>query len=162
MLKLSVPHGCCLHVAPNCSNAKALPSAPWGWHPFELAWVERGLHRARPVLSHISTCIRDVFTCFFPHFSLVELERPSAYHISQLFPPHTFRPGDIAKIEENVLSKKPLVKKKASAMTAVPSSSGSGGTEGVIFKVRPHIRAICTRPHISLCTGHGYQSYHCG
>ncbi|KDN46555.1 hypothetical protein RSAG8_04208, partial [Rhizoctonia solani AG-8 WAC10335] len=29
--------------------------------------------------------------------SLIELERPSAYHTLPNFPPHTFRPGDIAR-----------------------------------------------------------------
>ncbi|TNY18032.1 P-loop containing nucleoside triphosphate hydrolase protein [Rhodotorula diobovata] len=31
---------------------------------------------------------------------LVELERPSAYHVSPAFPPHDFRPGDLARLRQ--------------------------------------------------------------
>ncbi|KAH9170515.1 AAA domain-containing protein [Lactarius sanguifluus] len=33
--------------------------------------------------------------------TLIELERPSAYHTVTTLPPHTFRPGDLSSIEEN-------------------------------------------------------------
>ncbi|KAH8101747.1 P-loop containing nucleoside triphosphate hydrolase protein [Cristinia sonorae] len=61
--------------------------------------------------------------------TLVELERSSAYHASPIFPPHMFRPGDIARIEENSTA---LVKKR-------PSKSGDGAkesreNEGVVYK----------------------------
>ncbi|GJN92846.1 hypothetical protein Rhopal_005884-T1 [Rhodotorula paludigena] len=31
---------------------------------------------------------------------LIELERPSAYHVSPSFPPHDFRPGDLARLRQ--------------------------------------------------------------
>ncbi|CAE6428981.1 unnamed protein product [Rhizoctonia solani] len=69
--------------------------------------------------------------------SLIELERPSAYHTSPNFPPHTFRPGDIARIEANVSS----TPGKRGAKTSKKQTQGSGDTdtqasvEGVIYKV---------------------------
>ena len=41
---------------------------------------------------------------------LVELERPSAYHSSPVFPSHTFRPGDLTQIEEHDSTKKAATK----------------------------------------------------
>ncbi|EGO26696.1 hypothetical protein SERLADRAFT_447834 [Serpula lacrymans var. lacrymans S7.9] len=71
--------------------------------------------------------------------TLVELERPAAYHSTVIFPPHTFRPGDLARIEENIslngLAKKNTKGKK----TAAPSSAESKNVqaaEGVVYKVR--------------------------
>jgi DNA polymerase alpha-associated DNA helicase A len=84
---------------------------------------------------------------------LIELERPSAYHTTPVFPPHTFRqvqdrlgrcktpltssegrPGDLARIEENQaatgMAKKPIKSKK---MDATSSTS----VEGVVYKVCP-------------------------
>jgi len=43
--------------------------------------------------------------------SLVELERPAAYHTSQSLPPHTIRPGDLARLTEPS-SEKPSKSKK--------------------------------------------------
>ncbi|EGO01032.1 hypothetical protein SERLA73DRAFT_105557 [Serpula lacrymans var. lacrymans S7.3] len=74
--------------------------------------------------------------------TLVELERPAAYHSTVIFPPHTFRqgfmPGDLARIEENIslngLAKKNTKGKK----TAAPSSAESKNVqaaEGVVYKV---------------------------
>lgn len=64
--------------------------------------------------------------------SLVELERPSAYHTSPIFPPHTFRPGDIARIEQNVTGNAPVKKsKKASASEEKVQQEA----EGVVYKV---------------------------
>lgn len=60
---------------------------------------------------------------------MVELERPSAYHSSTIFPPHTFRPGDLARIEANV-SSAPASKKSK------PSTDAKGAqAEGVVYKV---------------------------
>ncbi|PPQ95376.1 hypothetical protein CVT26_008221 [Gymnopilus dilepis] len=60
--------------------------------------------------------------------TLVELERPSAYHTSPIFPPHTFRPGDLARIETNVSS---------NASTKKPKACDTKGpqVEGVVYKV---------------------------
>ncbi|KAI6096068.1 AAA domain-containing protein [Pisolithus croceorrhizus] len=69
--------------------------------------------------------------------TLVEFERPAAFHSSQLFPPHTFRPGDIARIEENVslaLPKKQAGKTKK-AQTADTDVKASRTAEGVVYKV---------------------------
>ncbi|KAI0926477.1 hypothetical protein AcV7_005407 [Taiwanofungus camphoratus] len=67
--------------------------------------------------------------------TLVELERPAAYHPSPLFPPHTFRPGDLARIEENVSEtsgrKKTAKGKKSGGSEALRSQSA----EGVVYKV---------------------------
>ncbi|KAI6038603.1 AAA domain-containing protein [Pisolithus marmoratus] len=69
--------------------------------------------------------------------TLIELERPAAFHSSQLFPPHTFRPGDIARVEENVsfsLPKKQAGKTKQ-AQTADTNAKTSRSAEGVVYKV---------------------------
>ncbi|KAF8128688.1 AAA domain-containing protein [Boletus edulis] len=68
--------------------------------------------------------------------TLVELERPSAYHSSPLFPPHTFRPGDLARIEENVSTtqKKTSSKGKKVQSTAI-DTKGPTPPEGVVYKV---------------------------
>ncbi|KAF7982810.1 hypothetical protein HWV62_25741 [Athelia sp. TMB] len=65
--------------------------------------------------------------------TLIELERPAAYHTSAVFPPHTIRPGDLARIEENGgtgTAKKPAKPKKADAAAAAAA-------EGVVYKVSP-------------------------
>ncbi|KAJ6588277.1 AAA domain-containing protein [Mycena capillaripes] len=63
--------------------------------------------------------------------TLVELERPTAYHTSPVFPPHAFRPGDLARIEANVSStgssKKVAVKK--------PAETKGAQAEGVVYRV---------------------------
>ncbi|KAJ3757511.1 P-loop containing nucleoside triphosphate hydrolase protein [Lentinula raphanica] len=58
--------------------------------------------------------------------TLVELERPSAYHTNPIFPPHSLRTGDIARIEANATSK-----------SRKPSSTDikDAAVEGVIYKV---------------------------
>ncbi|KAF9563861.1 P-loop containing nucleoside triphosphate hydrolase protein [Agrocybe pediades] len=61
--------------------------------------------------------------------TLVELDRPSAYHTSPLFPPHNLRPGDLARIEANVISN--VAAKKPKAGTSVETKSA----EGVVYKV---------------------------
>ncbi|KAF9045486.1 P-loop containing nucleoside triphosphate hydrolase protein [Panaeolus papilionaceus] len=62
--------------------------------------------------------------------TLVELERPTAYHSSPIFPPHTFRNGDLARIEPHVASSAPLKKPKAAASDTKSSQAG-----GVVYKV---------------------------
>ncbi|KAG6860240.1 hypothetical protein C0995_013786 [Termitomyces sp. Mi166 len=61
--------------------------------------------------------------------TLVELERPAAYHTSPTFPPHTLRPGDLARIEANASS----VTKKAKKPTAEETKGSQ--PEGVVYKV---------------------------
>ncbi|KAJ3818720.1 P-loop containing nucleoside triphosphate hydrolase protein [Lentinula raphanica] len=58
--------------------------------------------------------------------TLVELERPSAYHTNPIFPPHSLRTGDIARIEPN-----------ANPKSKKPSSTDikDAAVEGVIYKV---------------------------
>ncbi|KZV75712.1 P-loop containing nucleoside triphosphate hydrolase protein [Peniophora sp. CONT] len=68
--------------------------------------------------------------------TLVELERPAAYHTSIVFPPHTIRPGDLVRIEENVTTnaskKKPASGSKKAASDG--KSQSSTGVEGVVYK----------------------------
>ncbi|PCH37521.1 hypothetical protein WOLCODRAFT_92409 [Wolfiporia cocos MD-104 SS10] len=68
--------------------------------------------------------------------TIVELERPAAYHTTPIFPPHTLRPGDLARIEENV-SEGPA-RKKATAKSKKAEATGitqSRSAEGVVYKV---------------------------
>ncbi|KAJ3864268.1 P-loop containing nucleoside triphosphate hydrolase protein [Lentinula novae-zelandiae] len=58
--------------------------------------------------------------------TLIELERPSAYHTNLTFPPHTLRTGDLARIEANITTKS---KKQASTDTK------DSTVEGVVYKV---------------------------
>ncbi|PPR00946.1 hypothetical protein CVT24_000253 [Panaeolus cyanescens] len=62
--------------------------------------------------------------------TLVELERPTAYHTSPIFPPHTFRNGDLARIEAHVASN--ATAKKTKTQTTADKSSQA---EGVVYKV---------------------------
>ncbi|KAF8208137.1 AAA domain-containing protein [Mycena galopus ATCC 62051] len=64
--------------------------------------------------------------------TLVELERPTAYHTSPIFPPHSLRPGDLARIEANVSAAGPS-KKVAAKKPA--ESKGSQQAEGVVYRV---------------------------
>ena len=87
--------------------------------------------------------------------SLVELERPTAYHSNPTLPPNTFRclllisevilevsslitvlsPGDLGRIEaysDSVSTNKSKSKAKQGANT----KSEKGGIEGVIYRVR--------------------------
>ncbi|BGP50019.1 hypothetical protein JCM10450v2_005927 [Rhodotorula kratochvilovae] len=50
---------------------------------------------------------------------LVELERPSAYHVSSAFPPHDLRPGDLARLRQQ----------GAASGTAGKKGAGKGGKE---------------------------------
>ncbi|KAJ6625053.1 AAA domain-containing protein [Mycena sp. CBHHK59/15] len=62
--------------------------------------------------------------------TLVELERPTAYHSSPLFPPHSFRPGDLARIEANVSASGPSKK-----VPKKPVETKGSQTEGVVYRV---------------------------
>ncbi|KAI0729482.1 P-loop containing nucleoside triphosphate hydrolase protein [Fomitopsis betulina] len=68
--------------------------------------------------------------------TLVELERPAAYHSTPLFPPHSLRPGDITRIEGNITEgptrKKAGAKSKKSDRLE-PTLRNS--TDGVVYKV---------------------------
>lgn len=64
--------------------------------------------------------------------TLVELERPTAYHTSSIFPPHTFRPGDLARIETNVTANSAQKKPKK---TVASSETRSSEVEGVVYKI---------------------------
>ncbi|KAJ7481461.1 P-loop containing nucleoside triphosphate hydrolase protein [Mycena latifolia] len=61
---------------------------------------------------------------------LVELERPTAYHSTPIFPPHSLRPGDLARIEAHVSSAGPL--KKAAKK---PVENKGSQAEGVVYRV---------------------------
>ncbi|KAJ7704447.1 AAA domain-containing protein [Mycena rosella] len=63
--------------------------------------------------------------------TLVELERPTAYHSSPIFPPHGLRPGDLARIEANVSSAGPS--KKAAKKPV--ENKASQVAEGVVYRV---------------------------
>ncbi|RDB23722.1 DNA polymerase alpha-associated DNA helicase A [Hypsizygus marmoreus] len=63
--------------------------------------------------------------------TLVELERPTAYHTSPIFPPHTFRPGDLARIEANVSASGSSKKAKK----VVSEETKGSQPEGVVYKV---------------------------
>ncbi|KAJ7178081.1 AAA domain-containing protein [Mycena filopes] len=65
--------------------------------------------------------------------TLVELERPTAYHTSPIFPPHTLRPGDLARIEANV-SATGSSKKGAAAKKPVEGKAAQAA-EGVVYRV---------------------------
>ncbi|KAF8480196.1 P-loop containing nucleoside triphosphate hydrolase protein [Russula ochroleuca] len=66
--------------------------------------------------------------------TLVELERPAAYHAITVFPPHTFRPGDLASIEENVVSTS-RSKKSTKLTNASVRDKVKSAAEGVVYKV---------------------------
>lgn len=60
--------------------------------------------------------------------TLVELERPLAYHTSPVFPPHGFRPGDLVALVDHAAGGKA---KKGSAA----KEADANGIEGVVWKV---------------------------
>lgn len=75
--------------------------------------------------------------------TLVELERPTAYHTSPIFPPHTFRPGDLARIETNVTANSTQKKAKKSVTS---SETQSSEVEGVVYKISDTRIVIATDP----------------
>ncbi|TRM70057.1 AAA domain-containing protein [Schizophyllum amplum] len=64
--------------------------------------------------------------------TLVELERPTAYHTSPLFPPHTLRSGDLARIEANVTGAQ---KTKTSSKKQASTEPKGSSAEGVVYKI---------------------------
>ncbi|KAI0293908.1 P-loop containing nucleoside triphosphate hydrolase protein [Russula brevipes] len=71
--------------------------------------------------------------------TLIELERPAAYHTITNFPPHTFRyersrPGDLASIEENVASTG-RSKKSAKSKGVPVRDKIKPAIDGVVYKV---------------------------
>ncbi|KAL1691488.1 P-loop containing nucleoside triphosphate hydrolase protein [Schizophyllum commune] len=65
--------------------------------------------------------------------TLVELERPSAHHASPIFPPHTLRTGDLARIEANVTTTQ---KAKATSKKQASATESKGKVvEGVVYKM---------------------------
>ncbi|KAG5636874.1 hypothetical protein H0H81_006535 [Sphagnurus paluster] len=62
---------------------------------------------------------------------LVELERPTAYHVNPTFPPHTFRPGDLARIEANISAS---IAKKGKSKAGSEEIKASQ-SEGVVYKI---------------------------
>ncbi|KAK0205341.1 AAA domain-containing protein [Desarmillaria ectypa] len=75
--------------------------------------------------------------------TLVELERPTAYHTSPIFPPHTFRPGDLTRIEANVTAKSAQKKPKKSIAS---SETQSSQVEGVVYKISDTRIVIAINP----------------
>ncbi|KAI0709241.1 P-loop containing nucleoside triphosphate hydrolase protein [Earliella scabrosa] len=67
--------------------------------------------------------------------TLVELERPTAYHSSPLFPPHTLRPGDLARIEEHSTSGSATKKTPKAKTVGKPEKTKGNGVQGVVYKV---------------------------
>ncbi|WWC94533.1 hypothetical protein V866_001379 [Kwoniella sp. B9012] len=65
--------------------------------------------------------------------SLVELNRPSAYHVSPLLPPHTFRSGDPVRIEAHISSTSSSTKSKAKKKDH--GDEGDNAVEGIVYKV---------------------------
>jgi DNA polymerase alpha-associated DNA helicase A len=74
--------------------------------------------------------------------TLIELDRPSAYHTSPEFPPHSLRPGDLARIEENVTGKPGRAKSSAKSTSTSEVNSSGGSVEGVVYKVSSRSRYL--------------------
>ncbi|KAF8504182.1 P-loop containing nucleoside triphosphate hydrolase protein [Hysterangium stoloniferum] len=66
--------------------------------------------------------------------SLIELERPSAYHSTTVFPPHTLRPGDLARIDEYA-SANAAGRKGALSKSKTSANDAGKSVEGVVYKV---------------------------
>ncbi|WVW84202.1 hypothetical protein I302_106232 [Kwoniella bestiolae CBS 10118] len=60
--------------------------------------------------------------------SLIELNRPSAYHLSPLLPPHTFRSGDPVRIEAHVSTTSTKKGKEK-------DKEGENAVEGVVYRI---------------------------
>ncbi|KAI0647054.1 P-loop containing nucleoside triphosphate hydrolase protein [Trametes meyenii] len=74
--------------------------------------------------------------------TLVELERPAAYHTTPLFPPHSLRPGDLARIEEHTTASS---QKKSTKPKKAGVSEKSDGIEGVVYKVAPVFQLLSSK-----------------
>ncbi|EPQ30240.1 uncharacterized protein PFL1_02356 [Pseudozyma flocculosa PF-1] len=64
---------------------------------------------------------------------LIELERPSAYHTSTAFPAHSFRPGDLAEIQDHSVSTVAEPSSKSSTKSAAKSKTQP--IQGVVYRV---------------------------
>ncbi|WWC89021.1 uncharacterized protein L201_003939 [Kwoniella dendrophila CBS 6074] len=64
--------------------------------------------------------------------SLIELNRPSAYHTSPLLPPHTFRSGDPVRIDVHVSITSSSTKSKGKKKE---NGDDENAVEGVVYKV---------------------------
>ncbi|KAH8993570.1 P-loop containing nucleoside triphosphate hydrolase protein [Lactarius hatsudake] len=67
--------------------------------------------------------------------TLIELERPSAYHTVTTLPPHTFRPGDLASIEENHVVPTRKSRKSIKSTDASGRDKTMPAVEGVVYKL---------------------------
>ncbi|EIN14507.1 P-loop containing nucleoside triphosphate hydrolase protein [Punctularia strigosozonata HHB-11173 SS5] len=67
--------------------------------------------------------------------TLVELERPTAYNASPLLPPHTLRPGDLARVEENVTGAGTASKFAKGRKPSTAPDKECKSTEGVVYQV---------------------------
>ncbi|KAF8579998.1 P-loop containing nucleoside triphosphate hydrolase protein [Ramaria rubella] len=76
--------------------------------------------------------------------SLVELERPSAYHTTSIFPPHTLRPGDLSRIDEHVSTAK-----KFGSKSGAPAKDAANPINGVVYKVSDTRIVIAVDPSSS-------------
>ncbi|KAH8112236.1 P-loop containing nucleoside triphosphate hydrolase protein [Phellopilus nigrolimitatus] len=64
--------------------------------------------------------------------SLIELDRSSAFSATSTLPPHTFRPGDLGRIESHSTS---TTSKKNKAAKSASSATIAGLIEGIVYKV---------------------------
>ncbi|PVG02231.1 P-loop containing nucleoside triphosphate hydrolase protein [Serendipita vermifera] len=67
--------------------------------------------------------------------TLIELERPAAHHSSPLFPPHSFRPGDLARIDDASSSSQAPRQNTRSKSSSSKDKATQTGIEGVVHKV---------------------------
>ncbi|GAA6054516.1 hypothetical protein JCM3770_005824 [Rhodotorula araucariae] len=67
---------------------------------------------------------------------LVELERPSAYHVSPAFPPHDLRPGDLARLRQQGAAGGAAGKKSAGKGGKDDKGKGKddGGLDAVVYR----------------------------
>ncbi|KAI9432929.1 P-loop containing nucleoside triphosphate hydrolase protein [Lactarius indigo] len=78
--------------------------------------------------------------------TLIELERPSAYHTVTTLPPHTFRPGDLASIEENHIVFTRKSRKSIKSTDASGRDKTMAAVEGVVYKVSDSRIVIAVDP----------------
>ncbi|KAH9063276.1 P-loop containing nucleoside triphosphate hydrolase protein [Lactarius vividus] len=78
--------------------------------------------------------------------TLIELERPSAYHTVTALPPHTFRPGDLASIEENHVVPTRKSRKSIKSTDASGRDKTMPAVEGVVYKVSDSRIVIAVDP----------------
>lgn len=78
--------------------------------------------------------------------TLIELERPSAYHTVTTLPSHTFRPGDLASIEENHVVPTRKSRKSIKSTDASGRDKTMPAVEGVVYKVSDSRIVIAVDP----------------